>query len=280
MEFTRLSGVLPIELESIIREYSHPIHRKPEHGIMMKNLFDIMKKPIIKKIHNLINNDSQIKCNPEFLCNMELGCLFNNPLEYTQYAEGSYNLYIKRYNHKILDDLLRLTKKKFTKSYHKMKNKPYNKNCSVKCIAKINIIMKKCDENLKFYNNINSVTDRMLELYNNLLSGLVNNDLTNLERSDVGREIDRLAKIHHKLKLKNAKTKKEKRDIKREYLELERIIRMQYPYEIPSYMYCLYSDDNTRMYMRNINICKNEKTMKRTNFKRYKFNNQKRNCYR
>jgi len=48
-EMRRLSGELPNEIVQMIEEYSRPIHRKPDHGIMMTNLFDIIKRPLIKK---------------------------------------------------------------------------------------------------------------------------------------------------------------------------------------------------------------------------------------
>ena len=107
----RMYGHLPSELERIVREYAHPIHRKPEHGIMMTNLFNIIKKPIIKKIHNLINNDTDVKCKSDFLYNVELGYLFSNPLEHSQYANGPYIDFIKRYDAKAMNELLQKVKK-------------------------------------------------------------------------------------------------------------------------------------------------------------------------
>ena len=47
-EYKRLQGYFPPELERIVREYAHPIHRKPEHGIMMTNLFNIIKNQLLK----------------------------------------------------------------------------------------------------------------------------------------------------------------------------------------------------------------------------------------
>ena len=276
-EYARLSGMLPPGLESIIREYAHPVHRKPEHGIMMTNLFNIIKKPIVKKIRDLIDaDDAKRKCDPEFLYDSELGNLFNNPLEYTQYASKPYNEFIKRYDSKALRKLLQRVNKKMTKPYCKMKNKPYNKNVSVKDVVKINTSMKKFNHSMKFYNNIDLINERISVLHDQLIAELVNNDLVYVERPDIRRELSRLLKVNYGLIIKMAKTKKERRAITILYfgnrnMRYHDIIGEDYPY------LSLWWDDicdHTHYYK----YIKNAKAMKRVNSQRYQLNHQKRSC--
>ena len=276
-EYARLSGMLPPGLESIIREYAHPVHRKPEHGIMMTNLFNIIKKPIVKKIRDLIDAaDSEKKCAPDFLYDRELGNLFNNPLEHTQYASEPYNDFIKRYDAKALRKLLQRVKKKMTKPYCKMKNKPYNKNVSVKDVVKINTSMKKFNHSMKFYNNIDLINERISVLHDQLIAELVNNDLVYVERPDIRRELSRLLKVNYGLIIKMAKTKKERRAITILYfgnrnMRYHDIIGGDYPYV------SLWWDDicdHTHYY----GYIKNAKAMKRANSQRYQLNHQKRSC--
>ena len=269
--------MLPPGLESIIREYAHPVHRKPEHGIMMTNLFNIIKKPIVKKIRDLIDaDDAKRKCDPEFLYDRELGNLFNNPLEHTQYASEPYNEFIKRYDSKALRKLLQRVKKKMTKPYCKMKNKPYNKNVSVKDVVKINTSMKKFNHSMKFYNNIDLINERISVLHDQLIAELVNNDLVYVERPDIRRELSRLLKVNYGLIIKMAKTKKERRAITILYfgnrnMRYHDIIGGDYPYV------SLWWDDicdHTHYY----GYIKNAKAMKRANSQRYQLNHQKRSC--
>lgn len=276
-EYARLSGMLPPGLESIIREYAHPVHRKPEHGIMMTNLFNIIKKPIVKKIRDLIDaDDAKRKCDPEFLYDRELGNLFNNPLEHTQYASKPYNEFIKRYDSKALRKLLQRVKKKMTKPYCKMKNKPYNKNVSVKDVVKINTSMKKFNHSMKFYNNIDLINERISVLHDQLIAELVNNGLVYVERPDIRRELSRLLKVNYGLIIKMAKTKKERRAITILYfgnrnMRYHDIIGGDYPYV------SLWWDDicdHTHYY----GYIKNTKAMKRANSQRYQLNHQKRSC--
>lgn len=274
-EYMRIYGQLPPELERIVREYAHPIHRKPEHGIMMTKLFNIIKKPIIKKFHNLINNDTDVKCKSDFLYNMELGYLFNNPLEHTQYAIGQYNEFIKRYDSNSLRKLLQCVKKKMTKSYCKMKNKPYNKNVSVKDIVKINTSMKNFNHSMKFYNNIDLVNDRISVLHDHLIAELVNNDLVYVERPDIRRELSRLLNVNYGLIIKMAKTKKERRAITKMYFG-NRNMQHRDIYERYPYVSLWWDDicDHTHYY----GYIKNTKAMKRANSQRYQLNHQKRSC--
>ena len=213
-EYKRLQGYFPPELERIVREYAHPIHRKPEHGIMMTNLFNIIKKPIIKKFHNLINNDTDVKCKSDFLYNVELGYLFNNPLEYTQYANGPYNDFINRYDGNALNELLQKVKK-MMKSYCKLKNKPYNKKVGIKDIVKIKGFIKKYNRNMKFNNNSSLISNRFVELYNVLIDGLQDDIFEENEESKIKFELRRLDKLYYKIKINNAKNKKERRAIKK-----------------------------------------------------------------
>ena len=200
-EYKRLQGHFPLELERIVREYAHPIHRKPEHGIMMTNLFNIIKKPIIKKFHNLINNDTDVKCKSDFLYNVELGYLFNNPLEYTQYANGPYNDFIKRYDGNALNELLQKVKKMMTKSYCKLKNKPYNKKVGVKNTLKIKGFIKKYNRNMKFNNNSSLISNRFVELYNVLIDGLQDDIFEENEESKIKFELRRLDKLYYNIKI-------------------------------------------------------------------------------
>ena len=274
-EYKRLQGHFPLELERIVREYAHPIHRKPEHGIMMTNLFNIIKKPIIKKFHNLINNDTDVKCKSDFLYNVELGYLFNNPLEYTQYANGPYNDFIKRYDGNALNELLQKVKKMMTKSYCKLKNKPYNKKVGVKNTLKIKGFIKKYNRNMKFNNNSRLVSNRFVELYNVLIDGLQDDIFEENEESKIKFELRRLDKLYYNIEINNAKNKKERRAIKKAYrnFQINRMASLvrQYPWLI-----CRRHDICDRTYYYGYN--KNTKAMKRTNLQRYQLNYQKRSC--
>ena len=274
-EYKRLQGHFPLELERIVREYAHPIHRKPEHGIMMTNLFNIIKKPIIKKFHNLINNDTDVKCKSDFLYNVELGYLFNNPLEYTQYANGPYNDFIKRYHGNALNELLQKVKKMMTKSYCKLKNKPYNKKVGIKDIVKIKGFIKKYNRNMKFNNNSSLISNRFVELYNVLIDGLQDDIFEENEESKIKFELRRLDKLYYNIKINNAKNKKERRAIKKAYrnFQINRMASLvrQYPWLI-----CRRHDICDRTYYYGYN--KNTKAMKRTNLQRYQLNYQKRSC--
>ena len=273
-EYKRLQGHFPLELERIVREYAHPIHRKPEHGIMMTNLFNIIKKPIIKKFHNLINNDTDVKCKSDLLYN-ELGYLFTNPLEYTQYANGPYNDFIKRYDGNALNELLQKVKKMMTKSYCKLKNKPYNKKVGIKDIVKIKGFIKKYNRNMKFNNNSSLISNRFVELYNVLIDGLQDDIFEENEESKIKFELRRLDKLYYNIKINNAKNKKERRAIKKTYrnIQINRMASLvrQYPWLIwRRHDIC----DRTYYYGYN----KNTKAMKRTNLQRYQLNYQKRSC--
>ena len=276
-EYARLSGMLPPGLESIIREYAHPIHRKPEHGIMMTKLYNIIKKPIANKFRDLINAaaDAEKKCAPDFLYDRELGNLFNNPLEHTQYASEPYNEFIKRYDAKALTKLLQSVKKKMTKSYCKLKNKPYNKKVGVKDLVKISSYIKKYNRNMKFKNNSGLVSERFVELRNELVDGLQNDVLGENTEWTIRYELEKLDTLYYRIKIKNAKNKKERRAIKKVYRNSQnnRMVDLfrQYPY-----LTWHWDDirDHTYYYRYN----KTAKAMKRTNLQRYQLNYQKRSC--
>ena len=275
-EYARLSGMLPPGLESIIREYAHPIHRKPEHGIMMTKLYNIIKKPIANKFRDLINAaDAEKKCDPDFLYDRELGNLFNNPLEHTQYASEPYNDFIKRYDAKALTKLLQRVKKKMTKSYCKLKNKPYNKKVGVKDLVKINSYIKNYNRNMKFKNNSGLVSDRFTELLNELVDGLQNDVLEENEEWKIRYELEKLDTLYYRIKIKNAKNKKERRAIKKVYRNSQnnRIVNLlrQYPY-----LTWYWDDIRDHTYYYGYN--KTAKAMKRTNLQRYQLNYQKRSC--
>ena len=100
-ERTRLNFCLPNEILSKIAKYSLPIYRKPSHGIIMTRQYNIIKLQTIKKIDNIVRNfciNDNIKQNNnnkvignvpnydiKFLDNLQLGELFNNPLQDTKY---------------------------------------------------------------------------------------------------------------------------------------------------------------------------------------------------
>ena len=277
-EYARLSGMLPPGLESIIREYAHPIHRKPEHGIMMTNLYNIIKKPIANKFRDLINAaaDAEKKCAPDFLYDRELGNLFNNPLEHTQYASEPYNDFIKRYDAKALTRLLQYVKKKMTKSYCKLKNKPYNKKVGVKDIVKINSFIKKYNNNMKFNNNSGLVSGQYVELYNLLVNGLQNDVVDEYEEWQIMNELNRLDTISYRIKINNAKSKKERRAIRKRYIGNSRNRRLVYLYR--QYPFLIWHWDDIRNHTYYYGYNKNTKVMKRTNLQRYQLNYQKRSC--
>ena len=274
-EYKRLQGHFPLELERIIREYAHPIHRKPEHGIMMTNLFNIIKKPIIKKFHNLINNDTDVKCKSDFLYNVELGYLFTNPLEYTQYANGPYNDFINRYDAKALNELLQKVKKMMTKSYCKLKNKPYNKKVGVKNTLKIKGFIKKYNRNMNFNNNSNLISNRFVELYNVLVHGLQDDIFEGNEEWKIKFELRRLDKLYYDINIKKAKNKNERRAIKKAYRNFQNNrmanLRRRFPFKV-----CFW--DDIRNHKNYYGYNKNINAMKRSNLQRYQLNYQKRSC--
>ena len=276
-EYARLSGMLPPGLESIIREYAHPIHRKPEHGIMMTNLFNIIKKPIVKKIRDLINAaaNPEKRCESDFLYDSELGNMFNNPLEHTQYANEPYNDFIKRYDAKALTKLLQRVKKKMTKSYCKLKNKPYNKKFGVKDLVKISSYIKNYNKNMKFKNNSGLVSDRFTELLNELVDGLQNDVLEEDEEWQIRNELKRLDTLYYRIKIKNAKNKKERRAIKKVYRNSQnnRMVNL-----LSQYQFLTWHRDDIRDHTYYYQYNKTAKAMKRVNLQRYQLNYQKRSC--
>ena len=276
-EYVRLSGMLPPGLESIIREYAHPVHRKPEHGIMMTNLYNIIKKPIANKFRDLINAaaDVEKKCAPDFLYDRELGNLFNNPLEHTQYANEPYNDFIKRYDAKALTKLLQRVKKKMTKSYCKLKNKPYNKKVGIKDIVNIKGFIKKYNRNMKFNNNSSLVSNRFVELYNVLIDGLQDDIFEENEEWKIRFELRRLDTLCYRIKIKNAKNKNERRAIKKAYRNIQnnRMVSL-----VRQYPWLIFGHDDIRDHTYYYGYNKNTKAMKRTNLQRYQLNYQKRSC--
>lgn len=276
-EYARLSGMLPPGLESIIREYAHPVHRKPEHGIMMTKLYNIIKKPIANKFRDLINAaaDAEKKCAPDFLYDRELGNLFNNPLEHTQYASEPYNDFIKRYDAKALSKLLQCVKKKMTKSYCKLKNKPYNKKVGVKDLVKISSYIKKYNRNMKFKNNSELVSDRFVELLNQLVDGLQNDVLEEDEEWQIRYELKRLDTLYYQIKIKNAKTRNERRAIKKVFRNSQnnRMVNL-----LSQYPFLTWHWDDIRDHTYYYGYNKTAKAMKRTNLQRYQMNYQKRSC--
>ena len=157
-ECKRLSYNLPDELLNKITKYSLPIYRKPSHGIIMTKQYNIIKLQIIKKIDNIVKNYC-IKnnyvifnipvYNIAFLDNFELGELFNNPLDNTEYSEINMS-YFNEENLKILLKDVKhymLKKNKYKKTSLKklfLQNKKiYIKKNNIKTIYSIITISKK-----------------------------------------------------------------------------------------------------------------------------------------
>ena len=193
---TRLSGELPNEIVQMIDEYSRPIHRKPEHGIMITKLFDIIKKPFIEKIHYVVNNYSKTKCPETFLHDKELGYLFDSPLQHTPYENIKCGSCLTNYNSKFLTEILKTVKKKVrTKS---------NKYPAIKDVVCIKKYINTKISNLKFHNNLKFIGNRMDEVFDALLQ------IQNPSESDIRdseRKIEKLGQILNNLKMKKTGSK-------------------------------------------------------------------------
>ena len=171
-ERTRLNFCLPNEILSKIAKYSLPIYRKPSHGIIMTRQYNIIKLQTIKKIDNIVRNfciNDNIKQNNnnkvignvpnydiKFLDNLQLGELFNNPLQDTKYFRIIATHLTQDKLRSILTNvkqyMLKNNKYKKTslKNLFLQKKNIYIKKNNVKTISSILKITKKhCDKTSK-----------------------------------------------------------------------------------------------------------------------------------
>lgn len=152
-EIQRLEYNLPDELLSKIAKYSLPIHRKPSHGIIMTKYYNIIKQQTIKKITNIIKNyciNNSIKdINIEFLHNLELGELFNNPLQNTNYSNIIADHLTEDKLKSVLNDI---------KQYMLKKNKYKKESLNKLFLNKKNIYIKK--NNVKTISSIMKITKK------------------------------------------------------------------------------------------------------------------------
>ena len=171
-ERTRLNLCLPNEILNKIAKYSLPIYRKPSHGIIMTRQYNIIKLQTIKKIDNIVRNfciNDNIKQNNnnkvignvpnydiKFLDNLQLGELFNNPLQDTKYFRIIATHLTQDKLRSILTNvkqyMLKNNKYKKTslKNLFLQKKNIYIKKNNVKTISSILKITKKhCDKTSK-----------------------------------------------------------------------------------------------------------------------------------
>lgn len=171
-ERTRLNFCLPNEILNKIAKYSLPIYRKPSHGIIMTRQYNIIKLQTIKKIDNIVRNfciNDNIKQNNnnkvignvpnydiKFLDNLQLGELFNNPLQDTKYFRIIATHLTQDKLRSILTNvkqyMLKNNKYKKTslKNLFLQKKNIYIKKNNVKTISSILKITKKhCDKTSK-----------------------------------------------------------------------------------------------------------------------------------
>ena len=164
-ERTRLNFCLPNEILSKIAKYSLPIYRKPSHGIIMTRQYNIIKLQTIKKIDNIVRNfciNDNIKQNNnnkvignvpnydiKFLDNLQLGELFNNPLQNTKY----FRIIATHLTQDKLRSILTNVKQ------YMLKNNKYKKTSLKKLfLQKKNIYIKK--NNVKTISSILKITKK------------------------------------------------------------------------------------------------------------------------
>jgi hypothetical protein len=164
-ERTRLNFCLPNEILNKIAKYSLPIYRKPSHGIIMTRQYNIIKLQTIKKIDNIVRNfciNDNIKQNNnnkvignvpnydiKFLDNLQLGELFNNPLQDTKY----FRIIATHLTQDKLRSILTNVKQ------YMLKNNKYKKTSLKKLfLQKKNIYIKK--NNVKTISSILKITKK------------------------------------------------------------------------------------------------------------------------
>ena len=164
-ERTRLNFCLPNEILNKIAKYSLPIYRKPSHGIIMTRQYNIIKLQTIKKIDNIVrnfcindnikqNNDNKVIENVpnydiKFLDNLQLGELFNNPLQDTKYSDIISTHLTEDKLKLLLNDI----------KHYMLKNNKYKKTSIKKLfLQKKNIYIKK--NNIKTISSILKITKK------------------------------------------------------------------------------------------------------------------------
>ena len=164
-EHNRLNFCLPNEILNKIAKYSLPIYRKPSHGIIMTRQYNIIKLQTIKKIDNIVrnfcindnikqNNDNKVIGNVpnydiKFLDNLQLGELFNNPLQDTKY----FRIIATHLTEDKLRSILTNVKQ------YMLKNNKYKKtNLKKLFLQKKNIYIKK--NNIKTISSILKITKK------------------------------------------------------------------------------------------------------------------------
>ena len=129
---------------------------------------------------------------------------------------------------------------------------------------------------MKFNNNSGLVSDRFVELRNELIDGLQDDVLEENEEWQIRYELIKLDRLYYRIKINNAKTRNERRAIKKvlhRASQNNRIVNLlsQYPY-----LRCHLDDIRDHTYYYGYN--KTAKAMKRNNLQRYQLNCQKRSC--
>ena len=128
---------------------------------------------------------------------------------------------------------------------------------------------------MKFKNNSELVSDRFVELLNQLVDGLQNDVLEEDEEWQIRYELKKLDALYYRIKINNAKTRNERRAIKKVFRNSQnnRMVNLlsQYPY-----LRCDWDDIRDHTYYYGYN--KTAKAMKRANWQRYQLNYQKRSC--
>ena len=128
---------------------------------------------------------------------------------------------------------------------------------------------------MKFKNNSELVSDRFVELLDELVDGLQNDVLEEDEEWQIRYELKKLDALYYRIKINNAKTRNERRAIKKVFRNSQnnRIVNLlsQYPY-----LRCHLDDIRDHTYYYGYN--KTAKAMKRANSQRYQLNHQKRSC--
>ena len=71
---------------------------------------------------------------------------------------------------------------------------------------------------MKFNNNSGLVSGQYVELYNLLVNGLQNDVVDEYEEWQIMNELNRLDTISYRIKINNAKSKKERRAIRKRYI--------------------------------------------------------------
>ena len=129
---------------------------------------------------------------------------------------------------------------------------------------------------MKFKNNSGLVSERFVELRNELVDGLQNDVFDEDEEWRIRYELKRLDTLYYRIKIKNAKNKNERRAIKKVYRNSQnnRMVNLfssQYPF-------LTWHWDDIRDHTYYYGYNKPAKAMKRANWQRYQLNYQKRSC--